>query len=164
MSCSTFVSPPVTPRMPQLRAPTIIRKRARGSSLFSISIAFHLASRRSASCRSLQEITPPEGCGYSRRALQRPAVELREVLLGRLARVDERRALSHRVGSELRDRLLADAHLRQPARQPEARGQLPHPVGQGRSDVGARPSGLHADQLRDLAIAVGDTLAGGGVE
>jgi hypothetical protein len=34
------------PTMPQLRAPTIIRKRARGSNLFNISIAHLLCEQK----------------------------------------------------------------------------------------------------------------------
>src|SRR5436190_8799347 len=69
---STLVSPSVTPTMPQLRAPQMIRKSASGSSLFSISMSVlsppwtrsGAKAERCPSCESSQ-IIPPGGAGVT---------------------------------------------------------------------------------------------------
>jgi nucleoside-diphosphate-sugar epimerase len=87
------------------------------------------------------------------------AVQLRVVLLGHLAWVQERRAVAHRPLHERGDAVLRDARLREPGRQAEPLDQVRDVRGQRVADLRV----ADVEELADVAVAVGDVGRAGGI-
>src|SRR5437764_13767983 len=96
-------------------------------------------------------------------ALQRLSVQRGEVLRGGLAWVHEGAAVALGALDELRDPLLGHADLGQAGGEPQPRDHPADVLGQRVAHLLARAADLEAEDLVDVAVAVGDRLAAGGV-